>query len=119
MTEKEKLMTLLSITEAEAEEVMAYDRKVNKDEKTEHDLSTEKQKVANDLTKAHTRTVYNFTKPKEHKVNEVKASLIAYLAEALSTEVKDLAVLNPERQLAFSIGEHQYELTLTQKRAKK
>ena len=119
MDEKEKLMTLLSITEKEAEEVMAYDRRVNKGEKTEYDLSTEKQKVANDLTKTHTRTVYNFTKPKEHKANGVKASLIIFLAGALSTEVKNLVVLNPERQLAFSIGEHQYELTLTQKRAKK
>ena len=119
MTEKEKLMNLLSITEAEAEEVMAYDRKVNKGEKTEYDLSTEKQKAANDLTKTHTRTVYNFTKQKEHKTNEVKASLIAYLVGALSTEVKNLEVLNPERQLTFSVGEHQYELTLTQKRAKK
>jgi hypothetical protein len=119
MNEKEKLMTLLSITEKEAEELMAYDRKVNKGEKTEYDLSAEKQKVANDLTKAHTRTVYNFTKPKEHKTNEVKASLITFLVEALSTEVKNLVVLNPERQLAFSVGEHQYELTLTQKRAKK
>ena len=54
------------------------------------------------------------------KVNEVKVELINHLAEQLvNFGVKNLTLINAERQIGFSIGENDYELTLTQKRKKK
>lgn len=119
MTEKEKLMKLLNISEAEAKELIAYDKKVESGKATEYDLTAEQKKVASDMAKTGTR-VYNFTKKKEHKTNEVKADLIAFLAEKLNEwEAENVEIANAERQICFSVGDNKYDLTLTQKRKKK
>ena len=77
MTEKEKLMTLLNVSEAEALDIMAYDKAVESGKATEYDLTAEQKKVASDMAKTGTR-VYNFSKKREKKVNETKADLIAF-----------------------------------------
>ena len=119
MTEKEKLMKILNISEAEAKELMAYDKKVESGKATEYDLTAEQKKVASEMSKTGTR-VYNFTKKKEKKVNEIKVDLINHLAEQLvNFGVEHLTLINAERQIGFSIGDNDYELTLTQKRKKK
>lgn len=118
MTEKEKLMTLLNITEAEALDIMAYDKQVEKGKATEYDLTAEQKKVASDMAKTGTR-VYNFSKKREKKVNETKADLIAFLVEKLNEfGVENLEIANAERQICFSVGDNRYDLTLTQKRKK-
>lgn len=119
MTEKEKLMTLLNLTEAEALEVIAYDKAVEKGKATEYGLTAEQKKVVSDMTKTGTR-IYNFSKKREKKVNETKADLITYLAEKLTEwEVENIEIANAERQICFSVGGNKYDLTLTQKRKKK
>ena len=118
-SEKEKLMRILNISEAEALDVMAYDKSVEKGKSTEYDLTEEQKKVASDMAKTGTR-VYNFSKKREKKVNETKLDLINFLAEKLvDFGVEHLTLINAERQVGFSIGENDYELTLTQKRKKK
>ena len=118
-SEKEKLMRILNISEAEAKAVMEYDKSVEKGKATEYDLTAEQKKVASDMAKTGTR-VYNFSKKREKKVNEIKLDLINYLAEKLvDFGVEHLTLINAERQIGFSIGENDYELTLTQKRKKK
>lgn len=118
MTEKEKLMTLLNISEAEALEVMAYDKQVEKGKATEYDLTEEQKKVASDMSKTGTR-VYNFSKKREKKTNETKAEIIAFLVKKLNEfEVENLEIANAERQICFSVGDNKYDLTLTQKRKK-
>lgn len=118
-SEKEKLMRILNISEAEAKAVMEYDKAVEKGKATEYDLTAEQKKVASDMTKTGTR-VYNFSKKREKKVNEIKLDLINYLAEKLvDFGVEHLTLINAERQIGFSVGENDYELTLTQKRKKK
>lgn len=118
-SEKEKLMRILNISEAEAKAVMEYDKSVEKGKATEYDLTEEQKKVASEMSKTGTR-VYNFSKKREKKVNEIKLDLINYLAEKLvDFGVEHLTLINAERQIGFSIGENDYELTLTQKRKKK
>ena len=39
MSEKEKLMTLLNVSEAEAHDIMAYDKAVESGKATEYDLT--------------------------------------------------------------------------------
>ena len=64
MSEKEKLMTLLNVSEAEALDIMAYDKKVESGKATEYDLTEEQKKVASDMAKTGTR-VYNFSKKRD------------------------------------------------------
>ena len=119
MSEKEKLMTLLNVSEAEALDIMAYDKAVESGKATEYDLTAEQKKVASEMSKTGTR-VYNFTTKREKKVNEIKVELINHLAEQLvNFGVKNLTLINAERQIGFSIGENDYELTLTHKRKQK
>lgn len=109
----------------EAEQVYAYDKAVDRDEKTPYDASPEQLRVQHEMTKTGTRkapTVYNFT-PRERKPNATKGGLIAELAQFLGEnsgfEVKNLEITNKERQIAFEIGDDKFELTLVQKRKPK
>ncbi len=121
----EKLMRVLDISEEEAKDVIAYDKAIDKGEKTEHDLTAEQQKVVKEYTKAGTKkapTVYDFKK-RERKANPTKSGIIAELAQFLTENseyaTENVEITNKERQIAFKIGEECYELTLVQKRKPK
>ena len=128
-TQVEKIMRLLHCTEEEAKEVIAYDKAIDKSkasERMEHDLPPEKEKeaikmFANTKTKK-APTVYKFDK-RERKANPTKASIISELAKFLENDsenaVENLAITNAERVIAFTIGENNFEITLTQKRKPK
>ena len=80
------------------------------------------KKMANAGTKK--PTVYKFdTKEKKRKENPTKAGIIAELAKFLEENsgnaCENVEITNKERQIAFKIGENDFELTLVQKRAKK
>lgn len=116
----------LGLSEAEKRELLAYDKAVERDEKTEYDLSPAKAKVAQKFAHTGTRkapTVYKFENKKQRKPNATKGGIIAELADFLEKNsqfnIEGLAVTNKERQLAFRIGEDSFELTLVQKRKKK
>ena len=121
----EKLMRVLGISAEEAQEVIAYDKAIDKGEKTEHDLPAEQQKVVKEYTKAGTKkapTVYDFKK-RERKANPTKSGIIAEIAQFLTENseyaTENVEITNKERQIAFKIGEECYELTLVQKRKPK
>ncbi len=112
----------LHCSDEEARDIMEYDKKVERGEKTEYDLTDEQKKIAAKYTRTGTRkapTVYNFTQRKR-KPNATKAGIIAELIEFLSTNsqfsIEDLKAIKPERMIAFRVGENKFELTLTQKR---
>ena len=121
-TQKEKIMRLLEISSNEAESVIAYDKAIDHDEKTEFDLTEEQQKVAKKMTNIGIRknpVVYNFdTSKKVRKENPTKAGIIQYLFECL-TDCDNVVISNKERQITFSTGGENYELTLVQKRKPK
>lgn len=121
----EKLMHSLQCTEAEARDVMAYDKAVEKGEKTAYDLPPDKAEVARKFAHTGTRkspTVYKFTK-RERKPNATKAGIITelfkFLAENSDFATENVTILNKERMIGFKIGEEIYELTLVQKRKPK
>ena len=122
------LMSQLHLTEAEALDVIEADKEIDRGEKMEFDLPPDKEKVAKEYAKISakkekkTPTVYKFDK-RERKKNATKQGIIEELAKFL-TEQSDIAyenvvVTNAERQIAFSIGEDNFELTLVQKRKPK
>ena len=124
-TQKEKLMRLLKISEEEAIDIIKADKAIDAGKRVEFDLDPETEKMAKKFANATTKkkpTVYEFTK-RERKANPTKASIIAELAKFLEGEsenaTENVTVTNKERQIAFSIGEHNYELTLVQKRPPK
>lgn len=122
-----KMMYLLKISEEEARQLIADDKAIDQGKKMDFDLPPEKLKIAREYTKCGTRkapTVYNFdTTNRKRKENPTKASIIAELAKFLQEQSEnacvDVNVTNAERQIAFSIGDNKYELTLIQKRKPK
>lgn len=108
----------------EEKELCEYDKAVDSGKETDFDLTPERQKVAQFYTRTGTRktpTVYNFTK-RERKENVTKAGIINELDDFLrhgsNFEVSEVTVTNKERQIAFRIGNDNFELTLVQKRKK-
>lgn len=120
-----RIMENLGVSEQEARDIMAYDKAVEKGEKTAYDLPQEKLEVARKFAHTGTRknpTVYKFTK-RERKPNATKASIIAelfkFLTENSDFATENVTIMNKERMIGFKIGEESYELTLVQKRKPK
>ena len=114
----------LNLTMEEERELCEYDKAVDSGKSTDYDLTPEQRKVAQFYTRTGTRkapTVYNFSK-RDRKENATKAGIIAELDDFLrhgsKFEVSEVNVTNKERQIAFRIGNDNFELTLVQKRKK-
>lgn len=129
IAQKKRIMEALHCTEAEAEQIMADDKKIDRGEKMDFDLNTEQAKIAKKFTSTGTRkspTVYkldNAGGKRSRKENPTKASIISELADFLIKHSENACVnveiTNKERQIAFKIGDNSYELTLVQKRKPK
>lgn len=117
-------MKVLDIPEAEAIQLVMDDKAVDKGEKL-FELSAEQKKVAKKYAGTGTkkRTVYKFDTAKKKKENPVKQKIIAEIERFLNENSEICAemvqITNAERQIAFKIGENDYELTLVQKRKAK
>lgn len=117
-------MKVLDIPEAEAIQLVMDDKAVDKGEKL-FELSAEQKKVAKKYAGTGTkkRTVYKFDTAKKKKENPVKQKIIAEIERFLNENSEFCAemvqITNAERQIAFKIGENDYELTLVQKRKAK
>ena len=124
-TQKEKLMRVLKCSAEEAEEIIQADKAIDRGERMPFDLSKEEEKAAIKYANTGERkkpTVYDF-KPRERKANPTKGSIIAEIAKFLTENsenaCENVEITNKERQIAFKIGENDYELTLVQKRKPK
>ena len=123
--QKRKIMNLLDCSEEEAEDVMKWDKVIDQGGRTPYDLSPEAEKEAKKYANSREKkkpTVYDFKK-RERKSNPTKGAIIAELAQFLSENsenaCENVEITNKERQIAFKIGENDYELTLVQKRKPK
>ena len=123
---QEKLMRVLGCTEEEALDIISNDKAIDQGKRVEFDLDPEREKMAKKMANVGTKkpTVYKFdTKDKKRKENPTKAGIIAELAKFLEENsentCENVEITNKERQIAFKIGENDFELTLVQKRAKK
>ena len=127
--QKKRIMEALHCSEAEAEQIMADDRKIDRGEKMPFDLDPEAEKVARKFAHTGTRKsppaykLDNTGGKRSRKENPTKASIISELAKFLAEDSENACVnveiTNKERQIAFKIGENSYELTLVQKRKPK
>ena len=111
-----RIMKNLQCSEAEAAEILAYDKAVEKGEKTAHDLTPAQNKIAQSYTRTGTRkpTVYKFEK-KDRKPNEEKRELIRAIEEMLTySEIQaECTITNPERQIDFTFNGTKYRIVLS------
>lgn len=119
----EKIMKLLGCTEEEAIDVIETDKIIDKGGRTKYDLSIEQEKEIKKIYAVKDRQSKDKENSQRGKVraeNVTKATIIAELADFLTENGKEnVNITNKERQIAFSVGETNFELTLVQKRAKK
>ena len=105
-------------------EILAYDKAVERGEATEYDLTPEQQRVAQKYTRTGTRKkpMIPNLKARQRKPNATKGGIIAELAEFLANasefSIDNVQIVNKERQIAFTVGDTGFELTLVQKRKK-
>lgn len=131
MTDKEKQianMRKAGMTEKEIAELLAYDNEVEHGADN-YKLTPEQEKVSREARKTGTRkapTVYkldNTGGKRSRKENPTKGGLIAefanFLEKSCEFDVKNIEIVNKERQISFSIGSERYDLTLIQKRKPK
>ena len=122
-SQKERIMRVLEVNEKEADEILAYDNAVDKGLKTQYDFTKEQEKETRKYRQADRKpTAYKFTK-RERKPNATKGGLIQELYNFLTTgssfDISNCKITNKERQIAFSVADNDFELTLVQKRQKK
>lgn len=122
-TQLEKIMRTLKCSKAEAEQILADDKAIDRGQRMEFDLDPEAEKQAKKFANTGTRTTNGAKTERKRKENPTKSAIIA----AIATFLRDYSILSPEkveitnkeRQIAFKIGENDYELTLVQKRKPK
>ena len=119
----EFLMKKLGISREEALDLEGYDEDVNKNRKTQYDLTPEQVKVVQEMTRKVDHKKYGSVK-RERKPNELKEAIVAELAEflqedALGQAYEDVIVTNKNRMIHFKVGDKEFDLQLIEKREKK
>ena len=110
-----KHMALLRISRDEAIQLIADDKRIDRGEKL-FELDDELKSGAK---KARTmpRGTYNFT-PRERKQDSDKRELMDRIVGGLSaSDVSNLDITNPERELTFTFNGKKYKVTLSAPRS--
>ena len=117
-----KHIKALGCTREEAIDIIETDKIIDKGGRTQYDLTKEEEKVAMKISGVNERKAKSADnkRGKVRAENPTKADLIQFLFEKLQEyDCQNLNILNKERQIAFSVGENDFELTLVQKRKPK
>ena len=108
----QQIMKALQISEAEAKEVLEYDRRIDAGEKL-GELNAEQKKVAKEMTITRTKTSYKFQQ-RERKANAAKQEIIAALAQTLENKgAEKLEIANVEREFSFLLDNVKYKIILS------
>ena len=130
-------MKKLGYSDAEIQQMLMDDKAVDRGQIMEWDLppeehkkamkyanSDEKKKKIADSDEKKAKTTYNLDATgKKKKENPTKANIVALLATILTENcdfsAENVEITNKERQIAFTVGDNAFELTLVQKRKPK
>lgn len=115
-----RLMKLGKYTREECEQLVLDDEKVDRGEPLPWDLTKEQKANQKKAMSTGTRVQKEPTK-RTKKDNPTKKSIIEEIVAMLGEDDQytNVVVVNDERQVAFSVGEDNFEITLVQKRKKK
>ena len=124
-TQKEKIMRILQVDSKQADEILAYDKAVERGEKTPYDLTAEQEKEVRKYRQADRKpTLYKWdTKKRERKPNATKEGIVAeiatFLTENSGFDTKNVQITNKNREITFNVGDDTFTWTLVQKRKPK
>ena len=110
----QNFMTVLKISEQERQELLSYDKAVDKGTATEYELTPEQKKISKERRRAENRT-YTFTQ-REKKADNEKQEIISKIATLFA---ENAVITNKEREVALTIGDNEYSITLIKHRTKK
>ena len=102
-----------------------YDNEVDHGTATEYALTPEQEAVSKDLRKGRAVDAYGKERKRERKENHDKRFIISVLHEAMQATGEHAplgdggTVVNPERQIDFTLNGVAYSITLTAHRPKK
>ena len=122
MSKQIEALRKLGLTDAEIEQVLADDKRIDKGEKL-FELTTEQEKASKQARKAYRApTVYkldNTAGKRSKKANEVKAGLIELLSEVIKEQpaCNNLEIINNEREFVFSWMGTKYKVVLSAPRS--
>lgn len=111
MTQVEKLMQTLNITEAEALELIESDKEIDRGAKL-FELPEELKAGAKKARQAE-RKANSTPSKRERKVNTDKLEIMETISKALTDLVDDVGEIVNERELVFYFNEVKYKLTLS------
>ena len=119
-TQVDRIMKNLRCSREEAEAILAEDKRIDRGEKVDFDLTDEQHKQAMKNANAGTRTAKEGKTARKAPENPTKEGVIAKIAEFLiENGYNSVEITNKTRQISFKIGEDAYELTLIAKRKPK
>lgn len=116
----ERIMRSLKCSRAEAEEILAEDKKIDRGEAVDFDLSAEEHKRAMKNANTGTREPKDEKTARKQRENPTKEAIIAEIANFLAGKgYNSVEITNKTRQISFKFGEDAYDLTLIAKRKAK
>ena len=116
-SQKDRIMRELGVDEQTAEQLIADDKAIDRGERMPFDLTPEQEKLAKKYVRGESKKprVYNFD-TRKRKENTTKSGIIADLGQFLAEKVENLEIINPEREVSFTLEGKSFSLTLTQHR---
>lgn len=124
-TQKERIMRILKVSEKEADEILEYDKRIDRGERVEYDLSPELEKMAKKFANVttHKKPIVLDTKPREKKTDDVKVGLIdsifAHLNGNEEIKCENVTITNKSKTISFVLNGETYEIDLKRKRTPK
>ena len=116
-TQVERIMKNLRCSREEAEAILAEDKRIDRGEKVDFDLTEEEHRKAMKNANAGTRTAKEGKTARKAPENPTKEGVIAKIAEFLTENgYNSVEITNKTRQIAFVLNGKKYELTLIEKR---
>lgn len=115
-SEIKKLMTLLDISYEEALELAEDDKKIDKGEKMDFDLTPEQEKNVKQIKNGMARCVdaYGKKRTREVKVDPEKQFLIEKINSLLvTTKCENINVTNPQREINFEYAGRRFKIVLS------
>lgn len=111
-------MKALGCTREEALQIIEDDKAIDRGERMDFDLDKETEKQAKKYANTGTRKAT--TTERKRKENPTKSAIISEIAKYLTENgYESVEITNKERQIAFKVGENDFEFTLVQKRKPK
>lgn len=109
------MMTKLDITYEEAKELIVADTEIDRmtSMKDINSDLTDEQKEASKKARRGSATATKKSSKREKKADDVKKSIIDKIITALGSSIKDLEIINEEREFTFTVNERKFKIVLS------